>query len=66
MALYDLHRSSETPRTTVLAYRVASLVFALADGFSTRRVRRASRALMRLSDWQLADIGLTRADLSRR
>lgn len=65
MALYDLHRSSDTPLTTVLTYRVASFVFALADRV-TGRGRRPSRALMRLSDWQLADIGLTRADLLRR
>lgn len=65
MALYDLHRSYDTPRTAVLAYRAASAIFDLVSRLTARRSRRASRTLLKLSDWQLADLGLNRTDLSR-
>lgn len=65
MALYDLHRSSDMPRTAILASRAATFVFDLVARLTTRRKSRSIRALMGLSDSQLADIGLTRSDLTR-
>lgn len=65
MALYDLHRSYDTPRTAVLTYRAASALFDLVGRLTAHRSRRASRTLLKLSDWQLADLGLSRTDLSR-
>lgn len=65
MALYDLHRSYDTPRTTVLAYRTASAILDFVSRLTVQRNRRPSRALMRLSDWQLADLGISRTDLGK-
>ncbi|SPJ24735.1 DUF1127 domain-containing protein [Palleronia abyssalis] len=63
MTVYDLHRSSAIPLSTVVASRISTFLFNVADRFPKRS--RCPKTLLRMSDWQLADLGLTRADLER-
>ncbi|QFU07378.1 hypothetical protein PARPLA_01099 [Rhodobacteraceae bacterium THAF1] len=58
MALYDTHRSTATPTSTVLATRIADLILNVGDRLSAIRLPR--RSALRLSDRELRDLGLER------
>ncbi|NMG40780.1 DUF1127 domain-containing protein [Chelativorans sp. ZYF759] len=55
------HATAALPRVTAIAMRVAGFVRGIARALENRR---ATLELAELSDHQLADIGLTRADLA--
>ena len=66
MALYDTHRSTATPLSTVIATRIADVLLSVGDLMERNRTRaRWKAARLELSDWQLRDLGLERADLDR-
>ncbi|MBJ3761296.1 DUF1127 domain-containing protein [Maribius pontilimi] len=62
MALYDLHRSHAEPLSTRLAHSAVNLVIRAIDAVNARATE---KALARLSDHELLDIGLTRSDVGR-
>lgn len=62
MTVYDPHRS--TGFAVILGYRVGSAVIALVDALRAWNSMRVTRnALVRLSDRELDDIGLTRGEI---
>ena len=63
MALYDTHRSTATPLSTVLATRIADLLLETGDRLAALRKPRGKR--IRLSAAQLRDLGLEQAQLDR-
>ncbi len=68
MALTELHtrRSGAVPLSTLIAWRlVQALEGAIAFLRNEWVVWRTRRALMALDDRQLADIGLSRAEIAR-
>ena len=63
MALYDTHRSTATPLSTVLATRIADLLLAAGDRLAALRAPRRTR--LDLTTTQRRDLGLDGADISR-
>lgn len=59
-----LQTNHAVPLGSVLTFRLVTLVERAIDGaLAWRRGRETARKLSRLSDEQLADIGLTRGDI---
>lgn len=62
----DFNASNRAPFGAVAAYAFVQFAASLREKFGAWRETRATRnALSRLSDRELADVGLTRADIDR-